>query len=300
MVPYDSRNWFGHLFAVRGSAAPRIAWRVGTHAAWAVLIVLLHRRWPEIHMPSTVHTLIGIALGLLLVFRTNASYERFWEGRKAWGEIVNESRNIVRDAAAFLTPGSPAELAVIARWTSAFSHAAKHALRGGVGLGPAAAHLPPAAVAAAQAAPCPPLAVAVRLTAELAAARRAGKLFDQATTATDHHVARLLDAFGTCERIRHTPLPFAYVVHLRRALALYLVTLPFALVDGFGWYTVFDNVLVAYVLLGIEEIGVEIENPFGTDANDLPLEQLCERIDTDLAAFTAAAPTPEASSPAAV
>lgn len=284
MIPYDSRNWFGHLFVLHGSAAPRIAWRVGLHALWATAIVLLHRECPAIHMPSTVHGLIGLALGLLLVFRTNASYDRFWEGRKAWGEIVNHARNVARSATAYLAPGTAGDLALVLRWTIAFPYAAMHALRGTRGLGPSAAHLPPAETAAALAAPCPPLEVSTRLTAALAEARRSGRLFDQAVRMIDLHVGQLVNSFGQCERIKNTPLPFAYVVHLRRALALYLVTLPFALVDSYGWYTIFDNVLVAYVLLGIEEIGVEIENPFGTDANDLPLEELCERIEKDLAA----------------
>jgi putative membrane protein len=103
--------------------------------------------------------------------------------------------------------------------------------------------------------------------------------------AIDNNVQQLIDYLGACERIQKTPLPFAYVVHLRRALVLYCLTLPFALVEPFGWSTVIYALMIAYILFGIEEIGVEIENPFGTDYNDLPLEQICGTIERDLLAI---------------
>ena len=105
---------------------------------------------------------------------------------------------------------------------------------------------------------------------------------------------------GGCERIRKTPLPFAYVVHLRRALVIYCFTLPFALVETFGWVTVLDTLLVAYVFFGIEEIGVEIEGPFGFDDNDLPLEAICETIQHnvyELAGLTVPEPRDQISGP---
>jgi putative membrane protein len=101
----------------------------------------------------------------------------------------------------------------------------------------------------------------------------------------DQNVQLLIDYLGGCERIHKTPLPFAYVVHLRRALILYCFTLPFALVESFGWGTILDTLLVAYVFFGIEEIGVEIENPFGQDDNDLPLERICATIEQNLQAL---------------
>jgi putative membrane protein len=94
----------------------------------------------------------------------------------------------------------------------------------------------------------------------------------------DQNVQLLIDYQGGCERIVRTPLPFAYMLHLRRTLILFLVTLPFALVDTFGWATVLVVLMVTYTFLGIEEIGVEIEEPFGTEDNDLPLEEISANI----------------------
>jgi putative membrane protein len=106
----------------------------------------------------------------------------------------------------------------------------------------------------------------------------------------DHNVQLLIDYMGACERIHKTPLPFAYVVHLRRALILYTATLPFALLKPFGWGSLVATFLIAYVLFGIEEIGVEIEDPFGVDDNDLPLERICETIQRDLETIAAEQP----------
>jgi putative membrane protein len=101
----------------------------------------------------------------------------------------------------------------------------------------------------------------------------------------DRNVQLLIDYMGACERIHKTPLPFAYVVHLRRALLLYCFSLPTGLVNDFGWWTVPANLFVAYTFYGIEEIGVQIEDPFGTDDNDLPLERISASIDATLAGF---------------
>src|SRR4030095_13966171 len=95
---------------------------------------------------------------------------------------------------------------------------------------------------------------------------------------------RVIDHLGACEPLRKTPVPFAYVVHLRTAMVVFGVTLPFALLDSFGWSSIIYNSLIAFVLFRIEEIGVEIENPFGVDANDLPLEQICSTIERNLLA----------------
>ena len=101
----------------------------------------------------------------------------------------------------------------------------------------------------------------------------------------DQNIQLMIDYLGGCERIKKTPLPFAYMVHIRRALILYCTTLPFALVNDFGAGAIVGTFLVAYIFFGIEEIGVEIENPFDGDENDLPLEKICETIDSNLRAL---------------
>lgn len=281
MIEYNPKRWAPQLLAVRGSIAPKIILRVGLFLVWTIAVVLLHRNVRPIEIPPTVHGLIGVALGLLLVFRTNSSYDRYWEGRKVWGAILNDARNISR-ATRMLLPGESAIIRPTILWTAVFPYACMHTLRGTKGLGPLESLLPEAHVRKVLASPHVPLAVAEQITAALADRRPPGTFAERAVMAIDNTVRSMVNHIGECERIQNTPLPFAYVVHLRRALVLYLLTLPFALVDTFGWTTVLYTFLISYTLLGIDEIGVEIENPFGTDHNDLPLEHICEVVRRDL------------------
>jgi putative membrane protein len=158
-------------------------------------------------------------------------------------------------------------------------------LRGQSNLGPSAEDLPANELAAAQTAQHPALYVAHRMSSCLQHARVRGLITDIIQMSLDQNVQLLVDYVGGCERIRKTPLPFAYAVHLRRALVIYCLTLPFALVESFGWFTIFDVLFVTYTFFGIEEIGVEIEGPFGDDANDLPMQDLCETIQNNIYAL---------------
>ncbi|MBL8220000.1 MAG: hypothetical protein JNL62_12265, partial [Bryobacterales bacterium] len=270
MINYDPHKWLDHFFDIRGSMVREILGRVALCVLWSVGVVAAYKYGVKLAIPSTIHTLVGMALGLLLVFRTNASYDRFWEGRKLWGGMVNETRNLVRAAAQFLST-DPALLQRLACWTAAFPFATMHHLRGKQDLDAASVDLPASEVKAAVEAEHTPMAVAMRMSECLNEARRRGLLSEYTQMAIDQNVQLLVDYLGGCERIRKTPLPFAYVIHLRRALVMYCFTLPFALVDTFGWATVADTLVLSYIFFGIEEIGVEIEGPFGYDDNDLPL-----------------------------
>jgi len=290
VIQYDPHRWLDHFFDIRGSMVREILGRVLLCVAWSAVVVLIHKKLAPIAIPSTMHTLVGLALGLLLVFRTNASYDRFWEGRKLWGGMVNECRNLVRGARMYF--GHDRQLLDrIARWTAAFPFASMSTLRGTEGIGDAANGLPSDEVAAVVQSQHQALAVAQNMSACLMEARSRGYVSDYVLPSLDQNIQLLVDYIGACERIRKTPLPFAYVVHLRRALLIYCLTLPFALVDPFGWTTVVDVLLISYIFFGIEEIGVEIEGPFGHDDNDLPLEQICETIRANVLAIAESTPS---------
>jgi len=284
MVDYDPHHWANHLFDIKGSLVREILARVSSCTTWALLVVLLdvlvRSQLPgwTIAIPETGHALIGVALGLLLVFRTNTSYDRFWEGRKLWGSITNECRNLVR-AGSVLLQENPTLVRQLALWTTAFPYTAMYRLnRLPMRLGPAAQDLPHAEVDRVLRAEHVPLAVTLKLTRTLDEGNRTGLLSDFVQMTLDHNIQLLVDYIGACERIRNTLMPYAYVVHLRRALIVYCVTLPFALVRNFGWLTVLATLVVSYVMFGIEEIGVEIEDPFDEDANSLPLGTICGTI----------------------
>lgn len=283
VIHYDPHRWLDHFFDLRGSMVRQISLRVLACVIWsAVVLAAYDMGLTRIAVPSTLHTMVGLALGLLLVFRTNSSYDRFWEGRKLWGGMVNECRNLVRGALVHLDT-DPELLHRLTRWTALFPYSAMNVLRGVKGL--PAGGLPPDQIAAAADAQHPTLAVASRLTECLREAHRKRLISDIVLVSLDRNVQLLVDYVGGCERIRKTPLPFAYVVHLRRSLVIYCFTLPFALVETFGWTTVLDVLLVSYTFFGIEEIGVQIEGPFGFDENDLPLEDICETIERNVLAM---------------
>ncbi len=290
MIEYEVHDWRGHLLDIKGSMVREILGRVATCVGWSAAVVAFHTYVRPLDMPTTIHTLVGLALGLLLVFRTNASYDRYWEGRRLWGGIVNECRNLAR-AARPLLKDDPALYARLVAWTATFPFASMFRLRGQTGLGPSTQSLPAHEVSAAMASVNIPLAVSVRMSEILVEARDRGLISDYLLSMLDQNIQLLIDYLGGCERIHRTPLPFVYVVHLRRALIIYCFTLPFALVKDFGWMTVADTLFVSYIFFGVEEIGVEIEEPFGFDANDLPLEQICAKIEGDILELVPALPT---------
>jgi putative membrane protein len=278
VIHYDPHKWLDHFFDIRGSLVREISVRVAVCVAWAGIVAYAHSQHFKVSIPPAIHGLVGTALGLLLVFRTNASYDRFWEGRKLWGGIVNETRNLARSASVLLAADREL-LHRVTRWTVIFPYAAMNILRGAKGLGPVGA---PEEITGSQHAA---LSVSAKITECLNEARSKGLISDIVFTSIDQNVQLLVDYLGGCERIRKTPLPFAYVVHLRRALFLYCMTVPFALVEQTGWVTIAETLLISYVFFGIEEIGVEIEGPFGYDENDLPLEDICETIHRNLFAL---------------
>ena len=296
MIHYDPHKWLDHFFDIRGSLVREISLRVALCLVWTTALVATHFYLRPIAIPSLLHSLVGLALGLLLVFRTNASYDRFWEGRKLWGGIVNETRNLIRGAAIHLRADRDL-LFELTHWTAIFPYAVARGLRGEPGLGPLSVDLPADQIGVAAASQHPALAIAVHMTASLNRARERGLVSDIIYTALDQNTQQLVDCLGACERIRKTPLPFAYVVHLRRALVLYCYTLPFALVSSYGWYTILDVLFISYVFFGIEEIGVEIEGPFGQDDNDLPLDDICETIHRNLYAIAGLENLPRESLP---
>ncbi|WP_375773257.1 bestrophin family protein [Archangium gephyra] len=288
MIHYDPHHWWRHLLKLRGGILKEIVGRLGVFTAWAAAVVWFHQHVFKVDVPATGHTLAGTVLSLLLVFRTNSSYDRFWEGRKLWGGVVNETRNLVRVAA--LNIPSLELVRRLTAWTAVYPYALTRVLRsGGDDLGPAAAVLPRAEINQVLNARNAGIAVAMRISAILVEARRGGLISDIVQMEIDRNVQLLIDYQGGCERIVRTPMPFAYMLHLRRTLFLFILGLPFALVEPFGWAAVPVILLIAHTFLGIEEIGVEIEDPFGTEENDLPLEDIAggiARILDDLVPWT--------------
>jgi ion channel-forming bestrophin family protein len=280
LIEYDPHHWRSHFFDLRGSLVREIAYRVGLCVLTAIAVSIAFHYHKDVAIPGMPHTIVGPALSLLLVFRTNTATDRFWEGRRLWGSIVNTSRNLRRKGDA-LFRDEPATAALITELTIAWFWAARAHLVDEKTVGPTT-RLSAEQQARALKASHVPVYLAGELSAIVMDARRRNVITDRHQQMLDTEIGGLIDFVGGCERIDSTPLPYAYAVHLRRALVLYCLTLPFALVSSFGEWTVLPSLIVSYVLIGIEEIGTEIEGPFGRKHNDLPLDRICQRLEANL------------------
>lgn len=295
MITYDPKSWLKLGFAYRGTIIPRVLVRVGvlvalTFGVFVTREAILWLTTPPKDAPVATaptdplkpfkplgHTLIGVALGLLIVFRNNCSYDRYWEGRKLWGSIVNTSRNLMRGAV-IAAANHGKELAGL---VSAYALALKQHLRSDKDLRELNEHVPPAVFDQTSAAGNPPATIAFHMSRWIAARQAEGQIDSVTAQGLEVQVRTLLDNQGGCERILRTPIPFAYAVHIKQLLFLYLLSLPFVLVGEMGWVAIPTTAAIAFGLLGIEEAGVEIEDPFGDDPNDLPIEAICATIGRD-------------------
>ncbi len=276
------------VFGIQGSALPLIVLRVLVIGGYASLVKVLHDSellGYQLHSNIGPHEVAGVALGLLLVLRTNAGYERWWEGRKLWGGIVNQSRNLAIDALAY-GPADREWREQVVRWTAAFPHATRLSLRDQRQSDSLTALLGQEAADRLFACHHMPNAVARHIASLLREGFENLGMSPFAYHQTEAQRASLIDHMGACERIRSSPLPLAYRIEIRRFILFFLLTLPFAILEDAGWLTPVATMLVAAPIFALDKIGTELQFPFTlTSLNKLPLDQLCLKIETDLLAL---------------
>lgn len=296
MIDYDGRGWLQLLVRLKGSVIPRLLPRVMFTIGLGFAAVLLHEHH-EFKIPPTAHTLVGVALGLLLVFRTNTSYDRYWEGRKLLGSMVNRTRDMTRQISAYIV--DPEARAELSRLVPAYYWCCAQTLRRDASLGEAARFLTEAQQKALEGithrAPVITAWMAARLNAEVAA----GRLTEQRLQVFDANLMSFNDSLGAAERILRTPIPFAYAHHIKLFVVLFCFTAPFVMVDVMEWATPAAVAFLALALFGIDEIGVEIEDPFGDDHNDLPIAAIGQGIEKAVDNIMTAREVAESSSRAA-
>ncbi len=297
MAVQEPRGFWREAVAIHGSITPLVLPHVVAFGAMSALICLVAdgieaRFRIQIGLEVAPYEVAGAALGLLLVLRTNAGYDRWWEGRKLWGGIVNQSRNLVITALSY-GPRDPAWRDQLVRWTAAFPHVARHSLRGERHLPEVAALVGAPAAAAIAAADHMPSFVAFSLGGLLQTACDRQGMTGFAFIQADRERALLIDHIGACERILKTPLPGVYAIKIRRFIALFLLTLPFALLHKLEspWLIPLVTMLVAYPLVSLDQIGVELQNPFSAaNLSHLPLDDISATIERNLLAILAAQP----------
>ena len=263
-------NFVAQLFT--SNLGRTVTWVAGL-ALYSWSVALFDQKVRELHLTATFHTLLGLMLGTLLVFRTNTAYVRWWEGRKLWGQLVNESRNFAVKIAACVR-AEPRDKTAIAERLSAFAFALRDHLRGGCKL-----QQVPGYADSKDAPDHVPSYIAKQIYERLERWRQAEQLGGFELLFLDRHASALLDICGGCERIRKTPIARGYRRFIRQAIGVYLVTLPWGIVDLLGYWVAPIVLVVSYLMIGIEVLAEDIEEPFGTDPDDLPLDDICRTID---------------------
>lgn len=276
MINYDPKSWIRLIFHPQQGTIfklvyPNLFGVMLYTAVWCYLELEV-LEW-KYEATTTVHSLLGIVLGLFLVFRTNTAYDRWWEGRKLWGALVNNCRTLASKSVTLVQFKSPESRRIIQDLIADFPAALRSHLRQGVDpnqlryIGhPDTQHL--------QTWKHQPNAITTELYDRMKRSNSAGDLSNEDLLMIDKELKALTDILGGCERIRKTPIPFSYSLYMKKFIFIYTATLPLALIPLFEYLSVPIIGLVFYILFSVELIAEEIEDPFGEDANDLPTDEL--------------------------
>jgi putative membrane protein len=279
------------FYRLRGSVLPHIAWELVTCTGVAVFVTLTHGfvyQW-KITLTTVPFSLIGLALAIFLGFRNSAAYDRYWEARKLWAELLHRSRSFARQVQTLLHFDAPAGAGdlgdprrTLVLRTIAFAHVLRGQLRGVDARADVERLLGAQEAREIAAVRLGTDDLLRRMGEQLGAFLRARQLDAPLAADLDLNLSGLAAVAAGCERIRNTPIPFPYTLLLHRTAWLYCFLLPFGLVDSVGFMTPFVVAIVAYTFFGLDALGDEIEDPFGLADNHLPLDAFCREIEASL------------------
>lgn len=298
MIVRKRPSWLGMLLVWHGSIVFRVLPQLVVVFAIAVVVTAFYKHggWRP-GLSAQPFSLLGIALAVFLGFRNNASYERFWEARKVWGSLLIDSRTLARQICT-LTTCDTAEKRRLVYLVIAFAHALRHQLRG---TDPEASLAPligdEALRSRVLAARFKPAVLLVAIGEGLAGARLAGQVEPILAAAMEPAMSALSNVLGACERIANTPIPFTYSVIIHRVIYLFVLLLPFGLVEAVGAWTPLVVGFAAYMFFALESLSDEIEEPFGTMPNDLALDAMAAGIEASLRETLGEPPLPPPARP---
>jgi putative membrane protein len=283
------RSWI-EMVALGGFALPHIWMRTLTVTVISLFVTVLYEEVPQLHYSLTTapFTIVGLPLGIFLGFRNNTAYDRFWEGRKLWGALVNTSRSFTRQILTLIDAppadaeaGRELELRMV-RMAVAYVHALKLHLRDLPMTETLSKIMPEDEVNRVAEDENVPLAILQRMGDLFVEARRKKWVDPFHVNILEGSLTSLTDIQGACERIKNTPIPYSYTVLIHRIVAGYCVLLPFGLMETVKWATPAVVLAISYCFFGLDSIGDEIEQPFGFDTNDLPLDSISNTIERNL------------------
>jgi len=279
MIKYNPKIWFTQILQVPKSDTLRILFPemliLATLTAGLTFVELTY--FQDLHIfkdAIAVYSLIGFVLSLLLVFRTNTAYDRWWEGRKKWGELVNNTRSLAIKVSA--STQNKDILSYFNRMISNYVFVLKWHLRGGKE--ELKVDLTPSEKKEFDAVSHKPSYISQLIYARLRKMKNEGEISEIEYLTMDTNLNTFSNITGACERIKNTPMPYSYNLFLKKFIFVYVMTLPVGFVSSFGYGTILIAVFIFYVLVSIELLAEEIEDPFGLDDNDLPLDEISKKI----------------------
>jgi putative membrane protein len=287
VIVRNKPNVFQLFFVMRGSIVPRILPQLLFVTVLASAVAIAHDFYPAIFPEQTLapFALLGMALSLFLGFRNNASYDRWWEARKQWGQLVVDSRSLARQATSYIDSGAEGGRESQQRLVGlaiAFSQALRHQLRGTEPWDDIERYIEPEDFDLLRQRSNIPDTLLQLIGKKLGGCRHKMLLSDWLVQSMDERMTSMAEVQGACERIKNTPLPFAYMLLVQRTAYLYCLALPLGLVASQGLATPVFCAVVAYTFFGLDALSEELEDPFGLSTNDLPLSALSRTIEIDL------------------
>lgn len=279
MIVYKPGEWWKALWHFHTSEVIRVLLvrvvLVGVYGV-GVAIAILEFHTLNLTIGKEYFSFLGIMLSLLLVFRTNTAYDRYYEGRRLWGQLVSHCRGLAMEINAVLPRNATASRRYFAALISNFPLALKGSLRGRINFDQLEAT--PDIMERLQTTENVPTCIVSVLMESVEQLRQVEIIIPTHLLTIKPHLLGMMEVNGSCERIKATPIPFSYSFFIKMFITIFIGVMPIVLVSTCGYFMVPITMIGAYVMLGLEMIGTEIEQPFGLDSNDLPISQMANRI----------------------
>ncbi len=282
MQTYDSHNWFRALALHKSDTFRKLIPGVLLVGVFTAFVGWLEVRYFQLSDDTyaaslpVMHSLLGFAISMLLVFRTNTAYDRWWEGRKLWGQLVNTSRNFAVKISV-MVPNDPNTRSFFMRLIGMFPQELKQHLR----LEKTRLELdnaPHPEIPGFDRSKHVPTQAVTLMQQRVDRLYRDGQITGDQLIVLNTELVQFLDICGACERIKNTPIPYSYSSFIKKFIVIYVFTLPFGFAFTLGYLATPVVMFIFYVLASLELIAEDIEDPFGTDSNDLPMDRLAVMI----------------------
>jgi putative membrane protein len=282
MVDYNPKDWFKALFTIHKADTVRALFPLLIFFMFfSGGIVYFENEYLKLSQTSVakninvMHTILGFAISMLLVFRTNTAYDRWWEGRRLWGSLVNNSRNLSIKLNILLSKSDPNEKLFFKELIPLYSSALINHLQES---SQKLVHTDSSLNQRIESTTHKPNFIANLIIERIYYLRKTNIITAEELLTLDEEMKSFTDICGACERIKNTPIPYSYSVFIKKFVFIYVGTLPISFALTLGYYTIPVTTFIFYVMASLEIIAEEIEGPFGKDNNDLPMEKISKNI----------------------